>query len=118
MAKVFGVTPLELKPGVNEADFVRFWIEEYAPLGARLGWIGHVAKADRGERAGKYAVIWEVESVESRNRYIPVPGEFSQEMRDLLEPDFTRLGEKLSMYIEGWPFTDYIVLERQPKAVA
>jgi len=53
-----------------------------------------------------------VENVESRNHYIPMPGEFSQAMRDLLEPDFTRLGEKLNRYVEGWPYTDYIVLER------
>ena len=37
MAKVFGVTPLELRPGVNGEDFAKFWIEEYAPLGVRLG---------------------------------------------------------------------------------
>ena len=36
MAKVFGVTPLELLPGVNGEDFAKFWIEEYAPLGLRL----------------------------------------------------------------------------------
>ncbi len=35
MAKIFSVTPLELRPGVSGEDFVRFWIEEYAPLGLR-----------------------------------------------------------------------------------
>ncbi len=71
MAKVFGVTPMELRPGVSGEDFAKFWIEEYAPLGLRLGWTSHVLKADRGERAGKYAVIWEQPSVEERDRVLP-----------------------------------------------
>ena len=37
MAKVFNVTPLELRPGANGEDFVRFWLEEYTPLGQKLG---------------------------------------------------------------------------------
>jgi hypothetical protein len=37
MAKLFSVVPLELQPGVSGEDFVKFWIEEYAPLGQRLG---------------------------------------------------------------------------------
>jgi hypothetical protein len=32
MAKIFSVVPLELQPGVKGEDFVKFWIEEYAPL--------------------------------------------------------------------------------------
>jgi hypothetical protein len=37
MAKIFGVVPLELQPGVTGEDFVKFWLEEYAPLGQRIG---------------------------------------------------------------------------------
>jgi hypothetical protein len=109
MAKVFGVTPLELRPGVNGEDFVKFWIAEYAPLGVRLGWISHVLKADRGERAGKYAVIWELPSVESRDRVRPVAGgPISEEALRLLGPDWDALNKRLSTYIEGFPFTDYV----------
>jgi hypothetical protein len=108
MAKIYSVVPIELRPGVRGEDFERFWIEEYAPLGAKLGWIGHVAKGDRGERTGKYAVIWEVPSIESRQRYSPAPGEVSQELLDLLGPDFDSAGQKLNVFIEGWPFTDYV----------
>ena len=79
MAKVFGVTPLELLPGVNGEDFAKFWIEEYAPLGLRLGWISHILKADQGERAGKYAVIWEIASVEERDRFVSAPGQLTEE---------------------------------------
>jgi len=108
MAKIYGVTPLELRPGVSGEDFVRFWLEEYAPLGVRLGWISHVLKADRGERAGKYAVIWEQPSVEERDRYSPAGGGLTEEGSRLLGADFDALNKKLLTYVEGWPNTSYV----------
>ncbi len=107
MAKIFGVTPLELRPGVDEQEFVKFFNEQYAPLGARLGWKGYVLKADRGERAGKFAAIWEIQSVAQRNRFIP--DELTEEAVRLLGPEFDEMGKKLDTYVTGWPFTDYIV---------
>ena len=101
MAKVFGVTPIELRPGVSGEDFVKFWIEEYAPLGVRVGWTSHVLKADRGERAGKYAVIWELPSVESRYRVCPARGQISEEGLRLLGPDWDKLNEKLNTSHHG-----------------
>jgi hypothetical protein len=108
MAKVFGVAALELRPGVSAEDFERFWINEYAPLAAMLGWTGHVARGDRGERPGKYAVIWEIPSVESRDLHWPVSGQFSRGMLELLEPGLSGAGEKLMTFVDGWPFTDYV----------
>lgn len=75
MAKLFSVVPLELQPGVAGEDFVKFWIEAYAPLGQRLGWKSHVLKADRGVRVGQYAVIWEMSGVEARDRFVQADGE-------------------------------------------
>ena len=66
MAKVYGVIPVALRPGVKGEDFASFWLKEYAPLGQRVGWQSHLLKGDRGERVGQYAVIWEMPSVESR----------------------------------------------------
>ena len=86
MAKVYGVTPLNLHPGVKGEDFERFWLEEYAPLGQRLGWQSHILKGDQGERVGQYAVIWEIPSVESRDRVTPADGQFSEEGLRLLGP--------------------------------
>jgi hypothetical protein len=108
MAKVFGVTPIELRPSVIGEDFVRFWIEEYAPLGVRLGWISHVLKADRGERAGKYAVIWELPSVESRDRVVLADGQIAEVGLRLLGPDWDKLNAELDTFITGWPYTDYV----------
>ena len=112
MAKVFGVWPVELADGVLGEDFEKFWLEEYGPLGLKLGWISHVCKADRGERNGKYAVIWEIPSVERRNRFAPEQDKFSDELIQLLGPEFDILNKKLDKLITGAPSTDYVELSR------
>jgi hypothetical protein len=110
MAKIYSVTPLDLHPGVKGEDFERFWLEEYALLGQRVGWQSHILKGDRGERVGQYAVIWEFPSVESRDRVEPVDGQFSEEGLRLLGPEFQTLNQKLDTFVTGWPFTDYVEL--------
>ena len=110
MAKVYGVTPIELQEGVKGEDFEMFWLTEYAPLGPKLGWTSHLLKADRGERIGKYAVIWELPSVESRDRHMPAPDQIAEKTLQLLGPDFQRLNEKLDTFVTGWPYTDYVEL--------
>jgi len=107
MAKVFGFTPIELADGVLGEDFEKFWLEEYGPQGSKLGWISHVFKGDRGERKGKYAVIWEIPSVESRNRFAQEEDKFSDELLRLLGPEFDILNKKLDTFIAGWPYTDW-----------
>jgi hypothetical protein len=112
MTKIFEVIPIELRPGANEGDFERFWIEEFASLGRRLDWVGHLARSDRGERDGRYAVIWEIPSVELRDRYYSARDEPTQEMLNLLESDFKGLVDKLFTFVEEWPFTDYVEIEK------
>ncbi len=108
MAKVFGFAPLELRPGVNGEDFEKFFNNEYAPFGQKLGWKGYVLKADRGERIGKYAVIWELPSIELRNRQLPAPDQISEEVLQLLGPEFDEANKKLDTLVVGWPSTDYV----------
>ena len=110
MAKIYGVTPIELRDGVKGEDFEKFWLSEFGPQGQLLGWTSHLLKADRGERAGKYAVIWELPSIESRDRIVPEPGTISEEGLRLLGPNFQKLNEKLDTLVTGWPFTDYVEL--------
>jgi hypothetical protein len=112
MAKVFGFTPLELRPGVDEKEFFKFFNEQFGPLGARLGWKGYVLKADRGERVGKVAVIWEIPSVEQRDLYNPPSDELTDEAKRLLGPEFDELNKILDTYVTGWPYTDYIEQEK------
>src|SRR5262245_32777538 len=79
MAKVFGIHEIELRPGVKEEDFERFIAEEAMHLPPFQGWTFSFAKADRGVRTGKYAVIFEIESVAARNRYAPESDTGSEE---------------------------------------
>ena len=48
VAKVFGFTPIELADGVLGEDFEKFWLEEYGPLGSKMGWISHVFESRSG----------------------------------------------------------------------
>jgi hypothetical protein len=75
-----------------------------------LDWESHVLKADSGERVGQYAVIWEIPSVEARDRITLGKGQLTEEGKRLLEPDFQTLNQKLNTFVIGWPYTDYIEL--------
>ncbi len=110
MAKVFSVVPLELRPNIKGEDFEKFWLNEYGAQGLKVGWVSHLLKADRGERAGQYAVVWEMPSVESRNRIMGTDGHITEEGQRLLGPEFQVLGKKLDTFVTGWPYTHYIEL--------
>ena len=105
MAKIFAFIPLELRPGITEQEFIKFYYEQYAPFGARLGWKGSVLKADRGERAGKFAAIWEIPTVEQRDRFQPALDQLTEEAKRLLGPEFDEIDKKLYTYVTGWPTT-------------
>ncbi len=110
MAKIFSVVPLELRPGVKGEDFEKFWLKEYAPLGEKVGWESHVLKGDRGARVGQYAVIWEIPSIESRDRISRSEGQLTEEGQRLLGPEFEVLNKKLDTFVTGWPYADYVEL--------
>jgi hypothetical protein len=108
MAKVIEYTPLELRPGADEQEFIKFFNEQYAPLGKSIGWIGTIYKADRGPRAGRLLVIWEISSVEHRDRMVPTYHNISEEGMRLLGPKFVELDKIRQSYIADWPITHYI----------
>jgi hypothetical protein len=110
MAKVYDITPIELREGVKGEDFEAFWLNEYGPQGKVLGWTSHLLKADRGERVSKYAIIWEMPSVETRDRIVPANGSLTEEGKRLLGPNFDKMNQKLDTFITGWPNTAYIEL--------
>jgi hypothetical protein len=110
MAKIFGITPIELREGIKGEDFERFWLHEYGPQGQVLDWTSHLLKADRGERAGKYAVMWELPSVESRDHIVLADDSLTEEGQRLLGSNFAKMNEKLGTFVTGWPFTDYVEL--------
>jgi hypothetical protein len=85
MSKVFGMHMIAIKPGVKAEDFEKFMQEEALPSFLLEGVKGYLLKGDRGDREGKYLVMYEFESVEARDRYFPSPGETSKEAQQSFE---------------------------------
>ena len=79
MAKVFGMHMIELHPGVKAEDFEKFIVDEVYPATTFDGWNYYLLKGDRGERAGKYLMMVEIDSIEARDRIYPSPNEASEE---------------------------------------
>lgn len=116
MPKVYGIHTIALRPGVTEEEFERFVKEEVSAVEAMPGWKGYLLKGDRGERAGKYLWVYEIESVEVRDRAAPSETEFSAEAMQYFEshPEFGRVMEKFAKLTNGLPSlfsTDYVVVE-------
>jgi hypothetical protein len=76
------------------------------------GWKTHLLKGDRGARAGKYLVLFEIESLEARDRYFPRPGEESEEFTRFFEqhPDAAAALEKLHWGRSADITTDYVAV--------
>ncbi len=116
MAKLFGIHEIELHSGVKPEDFERFVVEEYNRSQLFPGVATRVLKGDRGKREGKYLLMMEFESPESRDRLFPTPGQASEEAQRSLE--------SASAILEKWATfgpalgrtdisTDYVVVERR-----
>ena len=79
---------------------------------ARLGMRGTLYKCDRGERFGKFMVIWESPGWSLRDRLIQPVHEISEEALHLLGPKFDELTHTLSSRVaEGensWPTPHYV----------
>jgi hypothetical protein len=126
MAKVFSIHEIELHPGVDERDFERFFLEEVADVPIYPGWKAYLARSDRGSRAGKYAVIIEMESVEDRDRFYPSAYEESEEGKRFdreQTPEVGQIWSKWKTFATTTPgestvHTDYVVVERASERAA
>jgi hypothetical protein len=112
MAKVFSIHEIELHPGVDPAEFERFVAESSFP--DMPGTKTHYLKGYRGQRAGKYAVVGEAESLERFVQLLPDDGGFSEEARQHFESEalkrhFARLGQLASGPVVV--YTDYVVIK-------
>ena len=110
MPKVFGIHEVELPQGVTPEEFERFG-QQLASVPDFPGWKGYILKGDRGDRAGKYLILFEIESVQARDRYYPTPEEESDEARrfDEQHPEAAALWEKYAETLTGpHSWTDYV----------
>jgi hypothetical protein len=111
MSKVFGMHMIALKPGVKAEDFAKFVTEEVYPLPSLEGAEVYLLKGDRGDREGKYLLMYEFESVEVRDRYFPSPGEMSKEAQQVFE-SYAVAMEKWATFATPLDVisTDYVVV--------
>src|SRR5512138_2347108 len=112
MAKVLSLHTFELKPGCDATQFEQFVLRDILPVYRKvLGQTAHLFKGDRGERAGKYLLLVELQSVERRDEIYPPEGaernvapdvqEFLQEIGPLWDTFFT-----FAEVSSGLEFTD------------
>ena len=116
MAKVLGMHTLELKPGCDASEFEQFVIADVFPIYRKVpGQTLHLLKGDRGERAGKYLLIVELESAERRDHIYPPAGDgwgVAEEVQQLVG-NKDPMWEKFYTYVERFPddrFTDYVMV--------
>ena len=112
MAKVFGMHRIALRPGVNGEDFEQFFRDAAPRVPVVPGWIWHLLKGDKGDRAGRYLLLAEIESTEARDRYAAPSGE--------LTPEGEQFFQAAAAVFEQWgtlasgpndpAFTDYVVV--------
>ena len=113
MAKVLGMHALELKPDCSAEEFEAFMKRDVLPVYRRVpGQTVHLLKGDRGERAGKYLLLIELESAERRDQIYPSEGVIAEDVLQLvgnIEP----LLATLSTFVADFPdpkYTDYLIV--------
>ena len=113
MAKVLGMHTVELKPGVNEQEFEEFFKADVLPVYRKVpGQTVHLIKGDRGERAGKYLVLIELESAERRDQIYPSEGVIAEDVQQLIG-NIDPLWAKLYTFVADFPdpkYTDYAMM--------
>ncbi len=113
MAKIFGLHEIELRPDVDPEEYARYLVEEFATMPTMEGWNVHVMRGDRGVREGQFAVLFEIESEEARDRYFPTEEHNSEEFKRFLarHPEMAAVVEKGKRQYEAEERTsDYRVL--------
>ena len=118
MAKVYGIHEIEVYPGANEEEMVKV-TQEIQNVYLEIGWKIILLKGDRGQREGKYAILYEIPSVEARDRSSPVAGENSEEILQWASKHrelFQELGVRWASFsptnlLTHLEYTDYIELE-------
>jgi hypothetical protein len=112
MPKVFGLHEIELRPDVDPAEYERLFAEEIATQPTLPGWTVQLLRGDRGPRTGKFLLLFEIESVEARDRYFPNEGQPSEEFTSFLDqhPKLATAMEKSSTLEAADLAADYLLV--------
>lgn len=114
MGKVLAIHQMELKPGVDAREFEKFIIDTFAPLYHQYEprQVAHLMKGDRGDQAGKYALLIEIDSVEARDDMYPAEGKVSDALDSAVQAT-APIFEQLNTFLVAFPvahYTDYVVM--------
>lgn len=115
--EVLSLWELEVEPG-QEGAFEQLVIQELHPTTQKHipGMYAYVLKGDRGERAGKYLLVYCFDTFARRNAYFPKPGESSDAFRQEIaklnaeSPDFQSKFQSFIAAGSGEVYTDYVYL--------
>jgi len=112
-APVVSVREFELKPGIKADDFEAFarrGISEAETRG-NLGPQMHVLRGERGERKGKYVLVWEFDSIAARDQCFPKEGAGSSVgFRETWSRIRVMLGKFGSYVRVKGDYTDYVLV--------
>ncbi len=121
VAKIYGMHPIRLHPGVDGAEFERFFTEEFARVVAAesgaetAGWKAHLLKGDKGDRVGQYMLMVEIESEEARgDAHDQTSEEIAAEEANASE-EWRSVMAKWRTFTPNWlgentVYTDYVVV--------
>lgn len=109
MARIIGIHQIELRTGVDPQEFIRFINDKFAPMAAKINWTGSVGLADRGERKGKLALIWEFDNQAQRDIAVPVDDGISETALKLLGPEWDENGKIFGQLVESSTHSDYVL---------
>jgi hypothetical protein len=108
MSKVYAFHMVALKAGASGPDFERYFREGIASGSKLSGMTMRLLKGDRGDREGKYLVMFEFESVERRNQLFPEAGPAARQMSDEFMQWMSAAGPALAKWDEFATSTDVI----------
>jgi hypothetical protein len=113
LAPVVSVREFELKQGIKADDFEAFARREISEAETRgnLGLRMHVLRGERGERKGKYVLVWEFDSIAARDQCFPKEGAGSSAgFRETWSRIRVMLGKFGSYVREKGDYTDYVLI--------
>ena len=108
MSKVFSFHMIALKAGASGPEFERYIHEVLESWTMLSGMSMRLLKGDRGDREGKYLVMFEFDSVERRNQLFPEAGPAARQMSDEFTPWINAAGPTLAKWDEYATSTDVI----------
>ena len=112
MSKVYSFHMISLKAGASAQDFEQYFLKDLKSWPMLSGMAMRLLKGDRGDREGKYLVMFEFESVERRNQLFPEAGPAARQTSDEFMQWMSAAGPTLAKWDEyatpiDMIYTDY-----------